>query len=146
MLSVHRTCTPRPWVRCMEGAERGLARLTPCLWLLVCLPRVGVMTEDEDGAPAIPQMPACALEVRQGLPRCLNDEEPPCQCRRPGFDPWVGKIPWRRKRQLTPVFLPGESHGQRSLVGCSPWGRKESDTTKQQQGLPRRQLHCTPEA
>ena len=38
------------------------------------------------------------------------------------FDPWVGKIPWSRKWQPTPVFLPGESHGQRSLVGCSPWG------------------------
>ena len=48
-----------------------------------------------------------------------------------GFDPWVRKIPWRRKWQPTPVFLPGESHGQRSLAGCSPWGRKESDTTKQ---------------
>ena len=41
------------------------------------------------------------------------------QCRRPGFDPWVGKIPWRRKWQPTPVFWPGESHGQRSLVGSS---------------------------
>ena len=40
------------------------------------------------------------------------------------LDPWVGKIPWRRKWQLTPVFLPGESHGQRSLAGCSPWGCK----------------------
>ena len=49
---------------------------------------------------------------------------------RPGFDLWVGKIPWRRKWQPTPVFLPGESHGGRSLVGYSPWGRKESDTTE----------------
>ena len=45
-----------------------------------------------------------------------------------GFDPWVGKIPWRRKWQPTPVFLPGEPHGQRSLEGYSPWGHKESDT------------------
>ena len=44
-------------------------------------------------------------------------------------DPWVGKISWRRKRQPTPVLLPGKSHGRRSLVGYSPWGRKESDTT-----------------
>ena len=50
--------------------------------------------------------------------------------RRPGFDPWVGKIFWRRSWQPTPVFLPRESHGQRSLQGCSPWGRKESDTTE----------------
>ena len=44
------------------------------------------------------------------------------QCGRPGFDPWVGKIPWRRKWQPAPVFLPGRPHGQRSLVGHSPWG------------------------
>ena len=43
---------------------------------------------------------------------------------RPGFDPWVGKIPWRRKWQPTPVFLPGKSHGQGSLAGCSPWSCK----------------------
>ena len=42
----------------------------------------------------------------------------------------VGKIPWRRKWQPTPVLLPGKSHGQRSLVGYSPWGRQESDTTE----------------
>ena len=47
-----------------------------------------------------------------------------------GFNPWVGKIPWRRKWEPTPVFLPGEFHGQRSLVGYSPWGCKESDTTE----------------
>ena len=40
--------------------------------------------------------------------------------RRPRFDPWVGKILWRRKRQLTPVLLPGKSHGRRSMVGYSP--------------------------
>ena len=44
------------------------------------------------------------------------------QCRRPAFDTWVGKIPWRRKWKFTPVFLPGKPQGQRSLVGCSPWG------------------------
>ena len=44
------------------------------------------------------------------------------------FDPWVRKIPWRRARQHTPVFLPGESHGQRSLAG--PWGPKELDVTE----------------
>ena len=42
--------------------------------------------------------------------------------RRHGFDPWVGKIPWRREWPPTPLFLPGESHGQRSLAGYSPWG------------------------
>ena len=47
------------------------------------------------------------------------------------YDPWVGKMPWRRKWQPTPGLLPGNSHGRRSLVGCSPWGREESDTTEQ---------------
>ena len=46
------------------------------------------------------------------------------------FDPWAAKIPWRRAWQPTLVFLPGESHGQRSLAGYSPWGCKELDTTK----------------
>ena len=49
------------------------------------------------------------------------------QYRRPGFNPWVWKIPWRRKRQPTPVFLPGEFHGQ---LGYSPWDHKELGTTK----------------
>ena len=67
------------------------------------------------------------------LPRWLCNQEPACQCRRHerhGFDPWVGKIPWRRAWQPTPVFLPGESPGQRNLAGCSPWGRRESDPTE----------------
>ena len=48
-----------------------------------------------------------------------------------GFNPWVGKISCKRKWQPTPVFFPGKSHGQRSLIGYSPWGRKESDMTEQ---------------
>ena len=62
-----------------------------------------------------------------------SGKESACQCRRRrrcGFDPWVGKIPWRRKWQSTPVFLPGKAHGQRSLMGYSPWGHKETDTTR----------------
>ena len=53
-----------------------------------------------------------------------SGKEPACQWRRlerHGFDSWVGKIPWRRKWQPTPVFLPGETHGERSLAGYSPW-------------------------
>ena len=52
-------------------------------------------------------------------------KEPTCQCRRcerHGFDPWVRKIRWRRAWQPIPVYLPGESHGQRNLAGYSPWG------------------------
>ena len=48
-----------------------------------------------------------------------------------GFNPWVGRIPWRRKWQSTPVLLPGKFHGERSLRGYSPWCRKESDSTEQ---------------
>ena len=47
-----------------------------------------------------------------------------------GFYPWVGKIPWRRKWQPTPAFMPGKFYGQRSLVGYSPWGCKELDMTE----------------
>jgi len=47
------------------------------------------------------------------------------------FDPWVRKISWRRTWQPTPISLPGESHGQRSLAGYSPWGCKEANTTEQ---------------
>ena len=58
-----------------------------------------------------------------GFPVGPSGKEPTCQCRRHKrfrFDPWVRKIPWRKAWQPTPVFLPGESHGQRSLVGYSP--------------------------
>ena len=60
-------------------------------------------------------------------PRWPGSKELACQCmrcKRLSFYPWVGKVPWRRKWHPTPVFLPGEFHGQRSLVGYSPWGPK----------------------
>ena len=68
-----------------------------------------------------------------GLPTWHGGKKSTCQCRRwqeMRFDPWVGKIPRRRKWQPTPVFFPGKFHGQRSLVGYSPWGPKESDMTE----------------
>ena len=64
------------------------------------------------------------------LPRRLSGKESTCQCRRHRFHPWVGKIPLRRKWQSTPVLLPGKFHGQKSLVGYSPWCHKELDTTE----------------
>ena len=65
------------------------------------------------------------------FPQWLRRSKNIClQCRRTGFDPWAGKIPWRRAWQPTPVFWPGEFHGQRSLVDYSPWGHKELDTTE----------------
>ena len=68
-----------------------------------------------------------------GFPGGTSGKVPACQCRghnRCEFDPWTGKIPWRRAWQPTPVFLPEESHGQRSLAGYSPQGHKQSDMTK----------------
>ena len=66
------------------------------------------------------------------LPRWYSGKESACQCKRHKrcvFDPWVSKIPWRRKWQPTPVFFPGKFHGQRSLMGYNPWGCKELDMT-----------------
>ena len=62
-----------------------------------------------------------------GFPGDTGGKEPACQCRRYNtcrFDPWVGKMPWRREWQPTPGFLPGKSYGQRSLAGYSPWNHK----------------------
>ena len=78
------------------------------------------------------------LKMRLGLPWWSSDWESTCRWRGHRFHPWVRKIPWRRKWQPTPVFLPGKSHGQRSLAGYSQWACKELDTTeqpKQQQQL-----------
>ena len=60
-------------------------------------------------------------------------KESACQCKRCKrleFNPWIRKIPWRRKWQSPPVFLPEESHGERSLAGNSPWGHRELDMTE----------------
>ena len=63
----------------------------------------------------------------KGLPRWLRQSRICLQCRRPGFNPWVRKTPWRRAWQPTPELWPGEFHGQRSLAGYSPWDCRESD-------------------
>ena len=73
------------------------------------------------------------LEIGKCFPGGTSGKGPTCQCRRcrrHGFNPWVRKIPQRRAWPPTLVFLPGESHGQRSLAGYSPEGHKESDTTE----------------
>ena len=59
-----------------------------------------------------------------------ESKESACQCRTPGFDPWIRKIPWRREWLPTLVFLAGESHEQKSWAGYRSWGHKELDTTK----------------
>ena len=71
----------------------------------------------------------CGPEVRSS-PRGSDGRSICLQCGRPGFDPWMGKILWRRKWQLTPGPLPGKFHGWRSLVGYGPWGPKELDRTE----------------
>ena len=74
----------------------------------------------------------------RGFPGGCSGKEAVCQCRgheKCGFHPWVGKITWRKKWQPTPVFVPGESHGQRSLAGYSSWGRKELDMTEVNGGV-----------
>ena len=68
--------------------------------------------------------------MKQFCPGGADGKASCLQCGRPGFNPWVRKILWRRKWQPTLVLLPVKSHGQRSMVGYSPWGRKESDTTE----------------
>ena len=64
------------------------------------------------------------LDMTEQLSRWLSGKESTCQCRRHGFDPWFKKTPWSRKWQPRPVFLPGKSHGQRSLMAYSSWGCK----------------------
>ena len=106
----------------------------------------GLRSESSNGEPSPPTSPQgephpCLgfsprtglrflLLSTSGLPWWLRWERMCLQCRRLGFDPWVRKIPGRRQGHPTPGLLPGESHGRRSLVGCCPWGCKESDTTE----------------
>ena len=82
-------------------------------------------------AAASTQAASISTASQGRLPWWLRQERSGLQCGRPGFDPWVGKIPHRREWLLTPVLWPGESHEQKSLEGYSPWGRKESDRTEQ---------------
>ena len=70
-----------------------------------------VRTQGLPGGPVVKNLPANAGD-----------------CKRRGFDPWFVKIPWRRKWQPTPVFFPGESHGHRSLAGCSAWVQERNMT------------------
>ena len=63
--------------------------------------------------------------INMGLPRWLSGKESTCQCRKCGFNPWVGKVPWSRKWQPIPGILPRKSHGQRSLMGHIPRGSQK---------------------
>ena len=88
-----------------------------CLWM-----------DGTKPVPPFPSLPLVCVSAVQwesvpflGFPGCSDSRESVCNVGRPGFTLWVGKIPRRRKWQSTPVFLPREFHGQRSLVGYSPW-------------------------
>ena len=66
------------------------------------------------------------LVAKYELPRWLSGKESTCQCKSLRFNLWVGKVAWRKKWQPAPVFLPGKSHVQRSLVGYSPYGHSQT--------------------
>ena len=114
LLTMTRPCITRGREQGEPGKEADTRSLLSSVW----------------GEPLAPTFALILAHREKGLSRHLSGKEPTCHCRRCGLDPWVGKISWRRAWQPTPVFLPGESHGQRSLVGYSPWGHKESDTTE----------------
>ena len=110
----------------------------------LCIPKCN--SQDPAPYPPIHSFLICSLLyfflVNNSLPQSLlllfyslhiglMYKESTCQCRRRKLDSWVRKIPWRRKQQPNPVFLPGKSHGQRSLMGYSPWCCKELDMTQQ---------------
>ena len=83
----------------------------------------------------------------RGFPDGARGKESACQCRRCKrfcFSPWIGKIPWRRKRQPTPVFLAGKFHGQRNLAGYTAWIHKESEATEHIPTHTHRDTHTHP--
>ena len=92
-------------------------------WSGLPFPSLGYLP-DHGIKPRSPALQADASPSElEGNPR-MSSIEAICQFRRDGFNPWVGKILWSRKWQPTLVFLLGKSHGQKSLVTCSPWGPK----------------------
>ena len=105
------------------GVAGRLERDRACVYL--CLIHADVWQKPIQHCKAI------SLQLRgrgyMGPPCWLSGKESACQCRRHGFNPWVQKIPWRRKWQLTPVFLPGKSPRQRSLAGVVHGVTKELD-------------------
>ena len=86
-------------------------------------------TTEPPGKPQFDNKPEIKRNIK--FPGGSDSKESVCNAGDLGFNPWFGKMPWRREWQPTPIFLPGEFHGQGSLVDCSPWGRKESDMTEQ---------------
>ena len=108
-----------PWGRKESDMTERLSPSQVAQWERICLP----LKELDRGACW-----AAVYGVTQNRTRLKRLSS--SSSRRQGYDPWVGKIPWRRKWQPTPVFLPGKSHGLRRLLGCGPQCCKESDTTE----------------
>ena len=133
--------SPRKWKSRLEMPVLKFKTYTWC----ILQRRSRVLAEWTEAAPPgcpgfFPGVPGSRQEAQLGrrekgalapLPKGASQVEATCQRRRCGFDPWVRKIPWRRKWQPTPAFLPGKFHGQRSLAGYSPWGHKEPDNWAQ---------------
>ena len=134
--------------------------LSHCTWFVATQQKTQLLLFEENaghccsGAPGYPLLflthhcslsPGTSWSGSLTLPVAFKDtvswcsgKESACQCRRHRFNPWVGKIPWRRAWQPTLVFLIGKSPGQRSLLGYSPWGHKRVGrelSTKQQQQM-----------
>ena len=130
-----RRCGFHPWVRKVRPLEKKMATRSSILaWRIPWTEEPGElqsMGSQRVGNDRADFFLSLCLGYVLGLPRWLRGKESTCQCSRYQthvFNPWVGKISWKRKWQPTPVFLPGESHGQRSLAGYSPGGLKELDT------------------
>ena len=134
----------RPFIYSSENPMISLGRDASCRdtyivllpipreWRILAIPLSGVLYKQHPWYHWVPQSFPLTVTtshahgvflVAQQWRICL-------QCGRPSFSPWVGKIPWRREWLPVPVFLPGGFHGQRSLAGYCPWGRKESETNE----------------
>ena len=117
-------------------------RLKSMILSLVTYSRVGVWTLEWSQIACISR---CSLFSSSWASQVVSSKEATCQCRRcrrQGFEPWFEKIPYRRKWQLTPVLLPGKSHGQKNLAGYSPRSCKESDMTASEHACTHFLLKC----
>ena len=112
-----------------DQSECGGGRLRRRVWVPTSLETVLPAGNPSD-TKTICLTPFASPGVSHGASWVAQWKESACQCRRLEFDPWLRKIPWRRKWQPISVFLPGKSHGQRNLAGNSPWGHKDLDTTE----------------
>ena len=115
----------------VEAIKSSVGEIKQWKWVRVCFLWADSKTLKPEKRSGIWDVYGCSwafwFGVWNRLPRCHSGRESACQrgkCERLGFDPWVGKAPWGRKGQPIPIFLPGISRGQRSLMGYSPWGCK----------------------